>query len=77
MFNIVSIIIFGLIVFFMNTSLPFFVFFFYIFFNVLLFNNILHNTLSNFVNFCSIYTSIISQKFPRFPSLIRILLKII
>ena len=76
MFNIVSIIIFGLIVFFMNTSLPF-LYFFYIFFNVLLFNNILHNTLSNFVNFCSIYTSIISQKFPRFPSLIRILLKII
>ena len=34
MFNIVSIIIFGLIVFFMNTSLPF-LYFFYIFFNVL------------------------------------------
>ena len=31
MFNIVSIIIFGLIVFFMNTSLPFFVFLLYIF----------------------------------------------
>ena len=60
MFNIVSIIIFGLIVFFMNTSLPF-LYFFYIFFNVLLWIYLLRITLSFLIIF-SQYTNVLFQK---------------
>ena len=60
MFNIVSNIIFGLIVFFMNTSLPF-LYFFYIFFNVLLWIYLLRITLSFLIIF-SQYTNVLFQK---------------